>query len=217
MICRICGQPGEGQSFQKWVRDTFTNWDLLHPGEIICEACAFWFEQRSAELQARMGKDKPQRMQNYSHFVRGIEWTQDLIGNSGDLAASFTWNESEGVYYARQDTVEWWQAYIESDAEIRRRVRALADEFGESYADLLHQVGDELGNDYEDHHDQAMAFLDDHEASRRMERDWLTPAEAAAHFGGAEVTWRTRAAAGLIPGAVKKGKQWLFPRSAVER
>ncbi len=73
-ICRICGQLGEGQSFDAWVRDTFTNWDLLHPGEIICSGCLFWFEQHSTELQSRMGKDKPQKMQNYSQFIVAGAW-----------------------------------------------------------------------------------------------------------------------------------------------
>jgi excisionase family DNA binding protein len=46
--------------------------------------------------------------------------------------------------------------------------------------------------------------------------DYLTPVEAAALTGTAESTWRRRAAAGLVPGAVIKGKQWLLPRQAVE-
>ena len=73
-ICRICGQPGEGQPFTDWVRDTFTNHDALYPGSIICDACAFWFDQRSERLMQLMGKDKPQKMQNYCHFVVDGQW-----------------------------------------------------------------------------------------------------------------------------------------------
>lgn len=43
----------------------------------------------------------------------------------------------------------------------------------------------------------------------------LTPAEAAALTNGAESTWRNMAANGELPGAFKKGKQWLIPRSVV--
>jgi len=43
----------------------------------------------------------------------------------------------------------------------------------------------------------------------------LTPTEVAAATGTAESGWRNKAAAGLIPGAVKKGKQWLLPRSVL--
>lgn len=73
--CRICGCIGTGEPFTSWVRDTFTNYDHLFPGEIICSNCLFWFEQRSTVLQERMNKDKPQRMQNYSHFIKRGEWT----------------------------------------------------------------------------------------------------------------------------------------------
>lgn len=73
-ICRICGNEYDGESFDEWVRDTFTNYDNLHPGDVICDNCLFWFEQKSVELQLRMGKDKPQKMQNYCHFLLGGEW-----------------------------------------------------------------------------------------------------------------------------------------------
>jgi hypothetical protein len=43
----------------------------------------------------------------------------------------------------------------------------------------------------------------------------LTPAEIAEMTGTNESTWRNNAAAGKIPGAVKKGKQWLIPQSAI--
>lgn len=46
--------------------------------------------------------------------------------------------------------------------------------------------------------------------------DWLTPAEVAALTDTAESGWRNKAAAGDIPGAVKKGKQWLLPRSILK-
>jgi hypothetical protein len=75
MICRICGKDKQdGVPFDAWVKDTFTNWDSLYPGDILCRDCQFWFNQRSTELQRRMGKDKPQKMQNYSHFVTGGAW-----------------------------------------------------------------------------------------------------------------------------------------------
>lgn len=45
--------------------------------------------------------------------------------------------------------------------------------------------------------------------------DYLTPAEAAQATGTSESHWRNKAAAGKVPGAIKKGKQWLLPRSFV--
>lgn len=40
---------------------------------------------------------------------------------------------------------------------------------------------------------------------------FVTPAQIAAQTGTAESSWRNRAAAGEIIGAVKAGKQWLIP------
>jgi hypothetical protein len=73
-ICRFCGLESEGQLFDQWVRPTFTDWDKLLPGDIICDTCAFWFDEASEKLMQRMSKDKPQRMRTYSHFIVNNEW-----------------------------------------------------------------------------------------------------------------------------------------------
>lgn len=74
--CRVCGNPGRGIPFDQWVRKTFTNWDLLVPGNILCHACQFAFEEHSKTLAHRLCKDDSQyvRMRNYSHFVVEGEW-----------------------------------------------------------------------------------------------------------------------------------------------
>lgn len=43
------------------------------------------------------------------------------------------------------------------------------------------------------------------------EQVWFSPAEAAERLDMAESTFRNKAAAGEIPGAQKKGKQWILP------
>lgn len=48
------------------------------------------------------------------------------------------------------------------------------------------------------------------------EADLITADEAAEISGHSAVNWRTRAAAGSVPGAVKKSNTWLFPRPIVE-
>lgn len=48
-----------------------------------------------------------------------------------------------------------------------------------------------------------------------MNRDVLTPAEVAELTSTAESGWRNKCAAGAFPGAFKKGKQWLIPRSVL--
>ena len=73
-ICRICGEVGHGIPFDDWVRPTFTDHDKLQFGEIICHRCRWLFEERSELLARRVGKDRPQRMRNYSHFVVDGRW-----------------------------------------------------------------------------------------------------------------------------------------------
>jgi hypothetical protein len=85
-ICRICGQDKNGIEFKNWVKDTFTNYDLLVPGKIICMDCLFWFDQQSEELQKITGKDKPQKMQNYSHFIVKGEWQPVGKGDKARMA-----------------------------------------------------------------------------------------------------------------------------------
>ena len=85
-VCRICGEEKEGQPFNSWVKDTFTNYDRLFPGEIICEDCLFWFDQHSEKLQTLMGKEKPQKMQNYSHFIVSGEWIPISKGDKARMA-----------------------------------------------------------------------------------------------------------------------------------
>lgn len=76
-ICRVCGEAGIGLPFGDWVRKTFTNWDLLVPGTILCHACQFTFDEHSQALAKKLGKNKSRyvRMRNYSHFVVDGKWT----------------------------------------------------------------------------------------------------------------------------------------------
>lgn len=115
--CRVCGaEDVPGIPFDTWVRDTFTNHDQLRPGDIICEVCQFSFAQGSEFLAVRVGKDKPQRMQNYSHIVlRGV-WHPlhkgqkaeilDLLRQSPEVVAIGTSGQKHIVFRARPG---WWQ------------------------------------------------------------------------------------------------------------
>jgi len=73
-ICRTCGEYGTGALFADWVKPTFTDHDKLQAGYIVCPACLFCFDERSEPCAKLVGKPEPQRMRNYSHFVRHGEW-----------------------------------------------------------------------------------------------------------------------------------------------
>ncbi len=73
-ICVFCGQEGSGPAFSEWVKVTFTDYDRLQDGSIVCEGCLFFLDEHSTQLQEIMGKDKPQKMRNYSHFIVAGKW-----------------------------------------------------------------------------------------------------------------------------------------------
>lgn len=84
--CRFCGQSDKsGRPFNQWVRPTFTDHDKLKPGNIICDDCLFWFDEKSLELAHVTGKDKPQRMRNYSHFIVNGQWTPLSKGDKAQM------------------------------------------------------------------------------------------------------------------------------------
>lgn len=72
--------------FPAWVKDTFTDWDKLQHGAIICHACQYCTADAAPGLAVRVGKDKPQKMRNYSHFVnnQGV-WHPLSKGVKGEM------------------------------------------------------------------------------------------------------------------------------------
>src|SRR4030042_6927219 len=122
-MCRTCGVDGIGISFNAWVKDTFMNFGELVPGDILCCACQFAFDEHSTLLALKVGKDKPQRMRNYSHFVVDGEWIplskgnktemrDILLNRSLDLAGIAISGQKHIIFRARSG---WWQ--IEEQAE----------------------------------------------------------------------------------------------------
>ena len=83
--CRLCGATDLGAPFAAWVKDTFTDWDKLKAGTIICHACQFCTAEAAPGLMARVGKDKPQKMRNYSHFVLDGVWYPLSKGNKAEM------------------------------------------------------------------------------------------------------------------------------------
>lgn len=76
--CFLCGGDlgGRGYLSRHWVKPTFTDHDKARCPESdhLCAGCVFCSLERSVWLQERLGKDKPQTMRNYSHFVAGGQW-----------------------------------------------------------------------------------------------------------------------------------------------
>lgn len=121
--CRLCGdREYDGVSFSDWVKDTFMDHDKLKIGTIICRACLFCADDRSVLLQTKLGRGKPQRMRNYSHFVVSGQWMAYHKGQKRGIAAALQSNPEVAViamsgqkhliFRARPG---WWQ--IEEQAQ----------------------------------------------------------------------------------------------------
>lgn len=68
-VCRVTGEVSEGIAFEKWVKDTFTNFDYLKPGTIISNEALFSFDESSNLIQTKTNRDKPQKFRTYSHVI----------------------------------------------------------------------------------------------------------------------------------------------------
>lgn len=73
-VCRITGKHKTGVLWEKFVKPTFTDHASLLPGDIICNEALFCFDEASAEVQKKTGKEKLQRFRTYSHIIYNNEW-----------------------------------------------------------------------------------------------------------------------------------------------
>lgn len=67
--CVVLGKRSEGVKLHDWLSARFTDFQSLHPGDIISNPALFTFDEASEVLQQKVNADKPQRFRNYSHIV----------------------------------------------------------------------------------------------------------------------------------------------------
>lgn len=114
--CRTCGAESVGVLFGDWVKEGFTNHDLLRAGSIVCHACLFCFEDKSEILKQKTGRDKLQKMRTYSHIVLWGNWfpltkadkrdMRDLLAEGPELAVIAESGQKHLIFRGR---VGWWQ------------------------------------------------------------------------------------------------------------
>lgn len=136
-MCRVCGTEASGVRFSAWVRDTFTDHDKLKPGEIICQACQFSFAEASELLAQRVGKENPQRMRNYSHFVVAGAWhplnkgqkreMRDLLLQSPSLAVIAESGQKHLLFRAKPGWLQFEEQSILPDVERWKAAQEIVD------------------------------------------------------------------------------------------
>lgn len=91
----------------------------------------------------------------------GIDWTNDLIGNAGALQnGQFEYNYDDDVYFASQDTFDWWSEYILNENKTESDIILLAEELRIDESIIRERIAENTGNDYENHRKEAIFAMD---------------------------------------------------------
>ena len=98
----------------------------------------------------------------------GIEWAQDLIGNTGATSdGQFTLNPDGSSYTATQETYDWWKAYISDYNKTEADITKTAEQLGVSRWRVAAHVEANQGGDYDDHRNQAVEALKEFRKMRK--------------------------------------------------
>ena len=90
----------------------------------------------------------------------GIEYTADLIGNTGAFMDYINYNEADDLHEISLENYEWWEVYINhsqaDEDELREVRRALHGKYEFNEANKIieeYLTGVAMGWDYDRHHD----------------------------------------------------------------
>lgn len=75
--CWLCGAPGEvSVPLAAFLRSStdLMGYASAPESDRVCTACIYCFAERCAELTRMTGRERPQKMRTYSHFVVGGRW-----------------------------------------------------------------------------------------------------------------------------------------------
>lgn len=117
--------------------------------------------------------------------------------------------------YVIPDDPAYWRAEPRDAKVLAERVAAkLRERAAKAGYDVEIVAGGPRPADADDPEVFQLLYVAEIQITRAVTQDyhWMTPVEVAAETGTEESVWRKRAARGDVPGAVKKGKQWLLPR-----
>ena len=91
----------------------------------------------------------------------GMDWSSDLIGNSGAVGDYIHYDDAAGAYSIGQEDFDWWAEYISMYERYQEKLDALKEKYGADAVDNIitrHELW--LGNDYTAHEQELQAQLD---------------------------------------------------------
>jgi hypothetical protein len=133
--CWLCGGPAFMPiPLKDFIKPTFTDHDKIAcpDSNLVCAACVFCHNERSELLATMVGKDKPQRMRNYSHFVVDGKWIPLGKGNKAKMAelllrkpelAIIAISGQKHIIFRAQPG--WWQVEEQSALPFPSKLREL--------------------------------------------------------------------------------------------
>lgn len=134
--CWLCGGPAfDPIPRREFVKPTFTDHDKVacSDSDVVCAACVFCHDERSEGLASLIGKEKPQRMRNYSHFVVDGKWIPlskadkariaDLLLNGKPELAIIAVSGQKHLIFRAQPG--WWQIEEQAVQPFPDKLRSL--------------------------------------------------------------------------------------------
>lgn len=142
--CWLCGGPAfDSVPRKEFIKPTFTDHDkaACFGSDIVCGACVFCHDERNELLASLVGKEKPQRMRNYSHFVCHGEWMPlskgdksrmvELLTQEPELAVIALSGQKHLIFRAQPG---WWQIEEQSILPFPDKLQKLLGVVGLLYA-----------------------------------------------------------------------------------
>jgi hypothetical protein len=90
----------------------------------------------------------------------GIDWTNDLIGNTGAFSDGLlVWSEEDDAYEANQETFDWWSEYISGYEATETEIEELASKLNIDPWIIRERIGKAQDTDYEYHRGCAITAM----------------------------------------------------------
>ena len=98
----------------------------------------------------------------------GVDWAEEIIGNSGAIGDYIKPNSYSGLYEIDQDNFDWWVTYFDDYKVDSIAIDELKEAICEKYSDLeLEEILEDFGNliseayssNYEEHHANMLKVI----------------------------------------------------------
>ena len=91
----------------------------------------------------------------------GMDWSSDLIGNSGAVGQYIQYDDGAEAYRINQDDFTWWSEYIAMYERCQEQLEALRDQYGSDVVDdIMNRPDLWLSDDYSDHERELQAQIE---------------------------------------------------------